>query len=120
LLNATIVNGIAPGTEGNTPANTPKNSGSLWGVYAVTPEWEVGGGATYSGQRYANNANLTEVGSYVRFDATLAYHQPKYDVRLNLYNLANTSYYDALIPSDGGRAVPGLGRSAMVTLSVRF
>lgn len=120
ILDATIVNGISPGTEGKTPANTPKNSGSLWGVYAVTPEWEVGGGATYMGQRYANNTDLNEVGSYVRWDATLAYHQPKYDVRLNLFNLTNTSYYDALVPSDGGRAVPGLGRSAMVTLSVRF
>ncbi len=119
-LDATIINGIAPGTEGKTPANTPRNSGSLWGVYSLTPEWEVGGGATYSGQRYANNTDLNEVGSYVRWDATLAYHQPKYDVRLNLYNLTNTSYYDALVPSDGGRAVPGLGRSAMVTLSVRF
>jgi catecholate siderophore receptor len=120
MLDATIVNGIAPGTEGNTPANTPKHSGSLWGVYSVTPDWEVGGGATYAGQRYANNANLVEAESYVRFDATLAYRQPTYDVRLNLYNLANTSYYDALAPSQGGRAVPGLGRSAMVTLNVRF
>jgi len=119
-LNAVIVDGIAPGTQGNTPANTPRNSGSLWGVYSVTPEWEVGGGATYAGERYANNTDLTSAGAYVRWDATIAYHQPKYDVRLNLFNLTNANYYDTLIASDGGRAVPGVGRSGMVTLSLRF
>jgi catecholate siderophore receptor len=119
-LDATIVDGIAPGTLGKTPANTPKDAASLWAVYAITPEWEIGGGVTYSGKRFANNTDLVQVDSYTRFDATLAYHQPKYDIRLNLFNLFNRYYYDALIPSDGGRAVPGSGRSAMVTVSYRF
>ena len=119
-LDASISDGIAPGTEGKTPANTPKNSASLWGVYSLTPEWEVGGGATYVGQRYANNTNLTSADAYVRWDATLAYRQPKYDIRLNVFNLTNANYYDGLIPSDGGRAIPGAGRSAMLTLAVRF
>jgi catecholate siderophore receptor len=56
----------------------------------------------------------------VRWDATLAYHQPKYDIRLNLFNLSNAYYYDALIPSDGGRAVPGAARSAMLSYAYRF
>ncbi len=119
-LDAAITEGIAPGTQGKTPANTPQNSASLWGVYSLAPEWEVGGGATYVGQRYANNTDLTSADAYVRWDATLAYKQPKYDVRLNLFNLTNANYYDALVPSDGGRAIPGVGRSAMVTLAVRF
>ncbi|VTU22612.1 TonB-dependent receptor [Variovorax sp. PBL-E5] len=119
-LDATIVDGIAPGTLGKTPANTPKDAASIWAVYAITPEWEIGGGVTYSGSRFANNTDLVRVDSYTRFDATLAYHQPKYDIRLNLFNLFNRYYYDALIPSDGGRAVPGSGRSAMVTLNYRF
>ena len=119
-LDATIVEGIAPGTQGKVPANTPQNSASLWAVYALAPEWELGGGANYMGQRYANNTDLSSVGSYVRWDATLAYHQPKYDVRLNVFNITNAYYYDAIIPSDGGRAVPGIARSAMLTLSYRY
>ncbi len=119
-LDATIIDGIAPGTQGQTPANTPKDSASLWGSYAFIPNWELGGGATYSSERFANNTNLVSVPSYIRWDAVLAYHQPKYDLRLNFFNLFNASYYDALIPSDGGRAVPGLGRSAAVTVSYRF
>jgi catecholate siderophore receptor len=119
-LDATIVDGIAPGTLGKVPANTPKDAASLWATYAITPEWEVGGGTTYSAKRYANNTDLVEVGGYVRLDAMLAYHQPKYDIRLNLFNLANRHYYDALIPSDGGRAVPGSGRAATLTFTYRL
>ena len=119
-LDATIVDGIAPGTLGKIPANTPKDAASLWATYAITPEWEVGGGTTYSAKRYANNTDLVEVGGYVRLDAMVAYHQPKYDIRLNLFNLANRHYYDALIPSDGGRAVPGSGRAATLTFTYRL
>ena len=119
-LNATIVGGIAPGTNGMVPANTPKDSVSLWSTYAITPQWEVGAGATYSSSRFANNTDLVQVGSYTRWDGMITYHQPKYDIRLNVYNLFDTNYYDALIPSDGGRSVPGLGRSAMVSVAYRF
>jgi len=119
-LDATIIDGIAPGTQGKTPANTPQNSASIWAVYSFTPQWEAGGGATYVGPRYANNTDLVRVPGYTRFDAMVAYHQPKYDVRLNLFNLTNKAYWDALIPSDGGRAVPGSGFTAMLSLNYRF
>lgn len=119
-LNATITDGIAPGTAGKVPANTPKDSASLWTAYALTKEWEVGGGATYSAKRFANNTDLVAVSGYTRWDAMVAYHQPKYDVRFNVFNLLNKYYYDALIPSDGGRAVPGVARSASVTVAYRF
>jgi catecholate siderophore receptor len=119
-LDAEIVDAIAAGTQGRVPANTPRNAASLWSTYAFTPEWELGGGVTYVGSRYANNTDTVRVGSYARWDALVAYHQPKYDVRLNLFNLANRRYYDALIPSDGGRAVPGIGRTAMLSVDYRF
>ena len=119
-LDATIIDAIAPGTLGKTPANTPKDAASFWATCAMTPEWEVGGGATYNARRFANNTNLVRVPGYVRFDALLAYRQPKYDIRLNLFNLSNKYYYDALIPSDGGRSVPGSGRSATLSLNYRF
>ena len=55
-----------------------------------------------------------------RWDATAAYHAKKYDVRLNLLNLTNKMYYDALIQSDGGRSVPGIGRTLLATFDYRF
>ena len=71
-------------------------------------------------KRFANNTNVVSVGDYVRADATLAYHQPKYDVRLNLLNLTDRVNYDALIPSDGGRSVPGIRRTALLTYTHKF
>lgn len=118
-LDARIVDAIAAGTQGKVPANTPADTVTAWTTYAVTRQWEVGGGAVYLSQRYLNNTDLVRVPGYVRWDATLAYHQPRYDVRLNLFNLFDAHYYDSLIPSDGGRAVPGTGRTAMISLVYR-
>jgi len=116
-LDARIVDGIGVGTQGKVPANTPRNSATLWTTCEVAPHWDIGGGAVYASRRYANNTNATQVGGYARWDGALGYHQPKYDVRVNVFNLFDRRYFDALIPSDGGRAVPGTGRSAMLSFS---
>ncbi|HTP63456.1 MAG TPA: TonB-dependent siderophore receptor [Burkholderiales bacterium] len=118
-LDATIVKAV-DGTQGNTPANTPRHSGSVWTTYNLTREWELGTGATYMSDRYAANNNAVQAPYYLRWDATVAWHQPKYDIRLNLLNLANRLNYDALIPSDKGRSVPGIDRTALLTYVQRF
>ncbi|MEO8459006.1 MAG: TonB-dependent siderophore receptor [Dokdonella sp.] len=118
-LNAEIVRAL-DGTQGNVPANTPRNSATIWTNFTITPEWDIGGGATYLSSRFANNSNTVSAGGYARIDATIAWHQPKYDVRLNLLNLTDRTYFDSLIPSDGGRAVPGIGRTALVSVNYRF
>ena len=55
-----------------------------------------------------------------RFDLTAAYKQPTWEVRLNVLNVFNTMYYDSLMASDGGRAVPGSGTTGLVTLTYRM
>ena len=116
-LDAKIIDGVGVGTTGMVPANTPRNSATLWTTYELVPHWDLGGGAVYQSRRFAANTDVTQVGGYARWDGTIDYHQPKYDVRLNFFNLFDRKYYDALIPSDGGRAVPGTGRSAMLSFS---
>jgi len=110
----------ADGTQGNVPANTPRNTATAWSTYTFGGNWEVGGGASYMSQRFANNTNTVSVGGYTRWDATLAWHQPRYDIRLNILNLTNKQYFDALIQSDGGRSVPAIGRTSMVTFTYKF
>ncbi|WP_316156635.1 TonB-dependent siderophore receptor [Cupriavidus sp. BIC8F] len=119
-LDAEIVNGVAANTTGKVPTNTPKHTATAWTSYAFLPNWEIGGGAFYMSERFANNTNTVQVGSFVRWDGMLAYHQPKYDVRLNLFNIFDKKYYDALIQSDGGRSVPGTGRTAMLSFTYRM
>ena len=116
-LDARIVKAIAAGTQGKVPGNTAKDSASLWTTYEIARHWQIGGGAVFVGPRFLNNTDVTAVKGYTRWDATVAWKQPKYDVRLNLFNLFDTKYYDGLIQSDGGRAVPGTGQSAMLSLN---
>jgi len=106
--------------QGNELANTPKSSGSLWTTYSFLTAWEIGGGAYYVGDRYITTSNLTSVNSYWRVDGTLAYRQPKYDVQLNIQNVLDKDYYDAVVASEGGRATPGRGRTAIITGTYRF
>jgi len=119
-LDARIISGIAAGTTGMVPINTPRDSANLWTTYTIKETYEIGGGATYIGQRYANNTDTVVVPEFYRFDMTAAYKQPTYDVRLNVFNLFDVKYYDQLIASDGGRAVPGSGLTAMLTLNYRM
>jgi catecholate siderophore receptor len=123
--------GTQDGTNGSIPSNVPKNTLNLWATYDATKAWEVGGGAVYMSQRYVadtgisstlpqGNVDKVSVPGYVRWDGTVAYHQKAYDIRLNLLNLTNKNYYDALIQSDGGRSVPGIGRTVLLTGTYRF
>jgi catecholate siderophore receptor len=114
-LDARIVKAL-DGTQGNVPANTPRNSASLWNSYRIAAQWEIGGGANYLSQRYAANSDVVSVGGYTRWDAMVAWHLPKVDLRLNLLNFADKKYFDALIPSDGGRSIPGIGRTLLATV----
>lgn len=114
-LDARIVNGIGTGTQGMVPQNTPRDAATIWSTYTFDKKYELGGGVTYMGQRYANNTNTTVVPEFYRVDMTAAFKQPTYDVRLNIFNLLNTYNYDQVIASDGGRAVPGSGFTAMLS-----
>ena len=120
-LDAEIVKASAfDGTQGKVPANTPRNAVNVWTTYDISREWEIGAGLTYMSARFANNANVVTAPGFTRFDATLAYHQPRYDIRLNLFNVTDKDHIAALITSDGGRSVPGIGRTLLATLTWRI
>jgi len=108
------------GTQGNTMPNTPRHMATLWVTYKPVEHWEIGGGPIYMSARYPATDNVVRVPGYVRVDAMAAYHAKRYDVQLNLLNITNKLYYDQLIASDGGRAVPGIGRTLLATFNYRF
>jgi catecholate siderophore receptor len=103
--------------EGKTYPNTPRNTATLWSTYRLAPAWEAGGGLVYSSERFLNNFETAVTDAYTRFDATLAYRQPKYDIRLNLLNLTNKSYFET---ASGGRATPVEGRKVLLSMTYRF
>ena len=50
-------------------------------------EWQAGTGVAYMSDRYASNNNAVKVPDYFRWDAMVAYQQPKYAIQLNVFNL---------------------------------
>jgi catecholate siderophore receptor len=103
--------------EGKTFLNTPRHSASLWTTYRFLQSWEAGAGAVYVSDRFLNDFETAQVDGYTRADATLAYRQPKYDLRLNILNVTDKVYFET---ASAGRAVPAEGRKALLTLSYRF
>ena len=103
---------------GNHVSNTPTHSFSLWTVYDLPFGLQIGGGAQYVGDRFNNNLNQRIAPEYWVFDAMLGYQiTENVGLRLNVYNLADEDYIDRV---GGGHFVPGPGRSAVLSLNVKF
>lgn len=112
----------APGGSllGSALVNTPKSALSFWSEYSLLPEWSVGLGGQYVSKRLAQNTAASFLTSppYFTADAESEYRfSPVYALRLNVYNLADRHYIDVIHPF---RAVPGAGRSASLTLEMKF
>jgi len=119
--NVSYRNGTAPGANfsGNRLKFIPKQSASLWTTYKVLPKFSVGGGATFMGMRYADDANNYELPSYIRYDAMAKYDINKnFALQLNVNNISDTELYDA--SHVGAFYSVGPGRSYMLTASYRY
>ncbi|HVZ27197.1 MAG TPA: TonB-dependent siderophore receptor [Rhizomicrobium sp.] len=103
---------------GSPLVNTPKDAVSFWTEYRILPEWSVNLGGQYVSQRLGQNTAASYLTSppYFTMDAGSEYRLgPRYAIRLNLYNLTDRNYIDEIHPF---RAVPGAGRSALLTLEI--
>lgn len=120
------------GYIGKAARNTPKYTLNLWTTYKVTNAWKIGGGMEYKDERQAFNPSgagapptlngvyhPNTAPAYTRFDALVAYEQPKWAVRLNIKNLFDKVYYDSVY-DNGGFTVPGTRRQAIITTELKF
>ncbi len=114
-----IVGGIRIYEEGNRFVNTPRNSFNLWSTYLLPfKNISIGGGTRFVDVRYANTVNTRSVDGYWLYEATVSYQLTKHiDIRMNGYNLGNRYYFDRI---SGGHAVPGPGRSVLISTGFRF
>jgi catecholate siderophore receptor len=112
------VEGVTYSLQGKVPQDVPEYSATLWSTYDFLDKWQIGGGPTYVGSRYANNSNANEVPGYVRWDATLAYKiSEKIECRFNAQNFTNKHYIESVHPS---HVVPGPGMTFIGSASFRF
>ena len=119
--------------KGERPRNTPAATFNVWTTYKFLGNWKVGGGVEAKGERSGYNpqqANADAIFTngkfdpntlpgYARVDAMLAYEQQKWAVRLNVKNMLDKKYYDALY-DNGAFSVPGNRRQAIVTTEFKF
>lgn len=105
---------------GNPIAGVPRHSISLWTTYQLPSDFEVGFGATHVGRRTAGNAVPYYVDDYTVFDAMVGYHLTKnVDLQVNILNLTDEFYLEQ-VHAGGRHAVPGAGRTALLTTSFKF
>ena len=118
-VHARVTKTINPVQLGAELNNTPTWAYSLWTTYDVSPKLQVGGGAFYTGQWWADlntvtPANSANVPAYWRFDAMAAYKiNPKVTLQFNIYNLTN-AYYAASAYTNW--FVPGPSRTFAMTV----
>ena len=107
---------------GNTPAGVADVAGSVWTIYRLGGGWEVGGGARGQKGTWLTDRNDpgTQIPPYVVFDATVAYVQKQYEVRLNVYNVFDKFYYLGGYNNRPDRVIPGQPLFASLTLRYRF
>jgi catecholate siderophore receptor len=111
---------------GDSLANSPKHSFSLFTTYQLTETLSLGGGAYYVSDSFGGNqggagggTNRVYAPAYWRFDAFAAYEiTDKVDLQLNVQNVGDEEY----IARTNGvhHADYGPGRQAILTLNVRF
>lgn len=126
-----VVKEVAPGANqnfvGQTARNAPKYTFNLWTTYKLPYGFKVGGGAEYKSKRYVYDPSATGTAAfdpnvapgYVRWDAMVAYEQPRYTVKFNIQNISDKVYYDALYDR-GGFAVPGQARRFILSTEYKF
>lgn len=137
FLDSEVLQGVADGAtdtlKGRELTQTPRHSASLWTTYGIG-SWTFGYGATYQGSFYPNNNSdlvYRKTDAYWMHRAMVDYQvSERVGLQLNLHNLFDEEYYtnirnnltveDGVAVSGNGWAIPGDGRSAVLTATVRF
>ncbi|MFZ0268232.1 TonB-dependent receptor [Caulobacter sp.] len=126
-MDSELVRGAYNGVnQGDTLANTPEHTFSLFSTYRVTRPLSLGGGAYYVSKTFGGNqggagggANGVYLPSYWRYDAFVSYAvNAKVDLQLNIQNLTDERYFTKT--NGVHHADPAPGRQAILTLNVKY
>ncbi|MDR9860501.1 iron complex outermembrane receptor protein [Pseudomonas baetica] len=106
------------GLEGKRINNVAKHNGSLFLTWKPEMGWYGETGLTLVGQRYADNANTTELPGYGRWDALVGYRFKDWDLRGALNNITDREYYASA--TSAAQIMPGAPRSVVMTGTYSF
>ncbi len=120
-LDAEITESNDAAAVGARFANVPRHTASLLATYELFDGFSVGGQIYYRSRIYGGTlaARTASVPGYVRFDAVARYRiSDQAELRLNVLNIGDERYYDAIYRSGSPFAYIAPGRSAHVSLTL--
>jgi catecholate siderophore receptor len=109
---------------GKVPSLTPRHSAFVWGMKHIGEfaggQLRLGGGLNYVAERYTSLTNQVTLPSYVTADLAGSFDTGRYEVAVNLKNVADRVYYVSSHGSNDNLILPGPPRQLQVTLRARF
>ena len=120
---ATITESANPANVGRRFANIPEHTAQLLATVLVTSRFEIGGQVYYQDEMYGGSqlAGTAMVPGYARFDAVARYRVNDHlTARVNVLNVTDKRYYDAIYRSGSPFSYIAPGRSAFFTLTADF
>lgn len=112
-------NGNTVAAAGNTVAQTPRHTFSLWNRYDLNDTWGAGIGFISRSSMFALDDNTVKLPGYGRVDAAVFYNASKQlKVQLNVENLLNRDY--VVNAHTNNNITPGSPIAARVSATYRF
>ncbi len=106
--------------------NIPNHTANLFTTYKLTalnlPDYYIGGGAKYIGNKYADDANNIQLDSALIYNATIGYKKGNWKANLSVQNLTDKEYVDGALASNaaGTRVYVGTPRTVLATIGYKF
>ncbi|NVJ52384.1 MAG: TonB-dependent receptor [Campylobacteraceae bacterium] len=106
--------------------NIPSHTANIFTTYNLSsfslPNFYVGGGASYLGSRYADDANTIKLDSSIIYNATIGYKKSNWKVNLSIQNLTDEEYVNgsASGSTSDTRVYVGTPRTIMANISYSF
>lgn len=123
LMDSEVLASAVPGDIGKELANTAHKQFNLLAKYELNDDWTVGGQATWNGGQNLGSmaANGNTLPAYWRLDAMAEYDLGNDRVlSMRVDNLLDETYYDTAYRSGSPFVYVAPGRTASVTLSMKF
>jgi len=125
IMTTEVLESNNPDFIGRRLANVPLDQFNLLTRYQLTDKLAVGGQAIYSGDVYSGVFAADNTGNHIpahwRFDLLSEYKFTEhFEVKLNVVNITNELYYDALYRSATPFAFVAPGRAGYLTLNWKY
>jgi len=120
---AKIIASNTPANVGRPFANIPKQSANLLATWRFSERFEAGGQVHWQTKVFGGSAaaGAASFPGYARFDLVARYQlTDRFEARVNVNNVTNKTYYDAIYRSASPFAYVAPGRSAMLTLTAKY